>query len=125
MKFNRRADGACLTCFDKKTTDAQILNSRRVFSSATAPDGPHTLGRFNASVAPPGVKNIFCQAALAMHQVPSASEPGAGTTRLGKREHNAQSKIEAIGAYAHLNVPLITVGQETTNSVDVTNRALS
>ena len=49
----------------------------------------------------------------------------AGTTRLGKKEHNAQSKIEVIGAYAYLNVPLGTVGQETTKCVDVTNGALS
>ena len=65
MKFNCRADGAYLACFDKKTTHAQISNSRRVFSSAAAPEGPHTMGRFNASVMPSGMNNVLCQAALA------------------------------------------------------------
>jgi len=52
VKLNRRADGAYLRCLDKQPTHAQILNSRRIFSSAAPPDGTHALRRFNSLVVP-------------------------------------------------------------------------
>jgi hypothetical protein len=85
MKFNRRVDGAYLTCFDKNTTDAQISNPRRIFSFAAVPTGPHTFGRFNASVVPSGMKNSLCQAALPYASRPSASKLGAGKARPDKQ----------------------------------------
>ena len=42
MKFNRRADGAYLACFDKEATHAQISNSRRVFSVRPQRQMAHT-----------------------------------------------------------------------------------
>lgn len=50
MKLNRGVDGANLACLDKKTTDAQIFNPRRIFRSAAPPEHPHALGRFDSLV---------------------------------------------------------------------------
>ncbi len=52
IKINRRIDRADLQCVDKKTTHAQIFNSRRIFSSAAPPKDQHTLRRFNSLVVP-------------------------------------------------------------------------
>jgi hypothetical protein len=50
MQFNRRVNSAYFPRLNKKTTYAQIVNSRCIFRSAAPLEGPHALRSFNAFV---------------------------------------------------------------------------